>query len=89
MSEEITITPDSTLREFFQEATPESGIRVLPVTISKPEDPVAHMMIALCGNAVEVRAIMANLMVYVGDMHDKAEQLAADEDDSGPAIILP
>lgn len=90
--------PKSPIDEIFEAVTPEEGMRVLPTQLPAPEGK-AHLAILITGNADEANVVMANLMSYVTEMHDTAEQAAHDPAsivgangepvDEQPAIIIP
>lgn len=92
------LSPNSTLNELFDEIRPDIGTRVVPVSFGKREDGKLDMMIAISGSEDEANVIMANLMHYVDEMQQVAEQKAADNKvvgmdgkpvDDEPTIILP
>ena len=98
MSAESKITPDSSIQELFDAFRPDKGCRVVPVTLKDRDDGKIDLMIAITGNQDEANIIMANLMSYVNDMHDTAEQKAAEAGllgpdgqpvDNEPSIIVP
>lgn len=81
---EKQLGPKSTIEEIFEFCRPDEGMRVVPVEIPAPKDK-AHLMILIAGNKAEANVLMANLMSYVSDMHDVAEQKAQDES----TVIIP
>jgi hypothetical protein len=83
--------------EIFDEVAPETGLRVLPTQIPAPEGK-QYLAILIAGNQDEANVVMANLMSYVQDMHETAEQKQAENEIVGsngepledePSIILP
>lgn len=81
----MSLTPDSTLKETFDFVyDPDSDVQVLPVTLSKNDDEHARMMILIQGKPNTANVIMANLMTYIQEMHDLAEQKEAEQ-----AIVAP
>lgn len=66
--------PESTLKELFDEIRPEKGARAVPITMGDAGPGRAEMLIALSGRDQEVHILMANLMSYVDEMYQVAEQ---------------
>lgn len=90
--------PDSQINEIFDFLRPDEGCGVFPVSMAKRDDGKADMLIVITGSAGEANVMMANLMTYVNEMHEVAEQKKADEDILGtdgkplqdePTIIVP
>lgn len=81
----MSLTPDSSLKEVFDFIyDPEIDVQVMPVTLSKNDDENARMMVLIQGKQQTATVIMANLMTYIQEMHDLAEQKAAEQ-----AIVAP
>lgn len=81
----MSLSPKSTIEELFDFIrNPEQDVQVLPVTLSKPDDTEARMMIVIQGAPNTSNHIMANLMTAVQEMYDLAEQQAAEN-----AIVAP
>lgn len=95
----MSLSKNSTLTEVFEFIyNPEQDVQVMPVTISKPNDPVAKMMIVIQGKPHTSHVIMANLMTYIQEMYDLAEQKDAEKEivspsgeilEDEPTIIIP
>lgn len=97
MTTEADITPKSSIEELFAVLTPDSGMRVVPITIP-PKDGVAQMAIVIVGKEEDANVLMANLMHYVNEMAAVAQQHEADQAILGadgrpagkePQIIVP
>lgn len=99
MTDEKTLTAKSSLEEVFDFIrNPEQDVQVLPVTLNKPSDAEARMMILIQGKPDTANVLMANLMTYIQEMYDLAEQQAAANEivapdgvplDDEPQIIIP
>lgn len=93
------ITPESSLRELFDEIRPDEGCRVVPVTLGPPDaNGKVDLMIAITGKEADASVIMANLMTYVDQMFAVAQQKQADAKILGadgrpasnePSILVP
>lgn len=92
-----TITPDSSLRELFDELRPPEGMRVVPVSLPANEGE-ANLAILITGKDEDSHVLMANLMSYVNELFAVAEQRTADAKilgtdgepvDSDPKILVP
>lgn len=82
-----TLSINSSLKEVFEFVRdPEIDVQVHPVTISRPEDEHARMMIIIQGKPNTSSVIMANLMTAVNDMYDQAAQHEASEE-AGPKLV--
>lgn len=97
MSEENSLSPDSSIAEIFEFCRPDEGMRVLPVQIPAPQGKT-HLAILIAGAEDEANVLMANLMSYVTDMHEISQQKEAEASIVGtdgapvkdePAIIVP
>lgn len=97
MSEQPNLSPDSSIREIFEAVMPEEGMRVLPTQVPAPEGK-ANLAILISGTEEEANVCMANLMAYVTDMHEIAQQAEADSGlvaangepvEDEPTIIIP
>ncbi len=74
----MSLSKKSTLEEIFAEIEmDEPGVQVLPVTVSKPKDPVAHLMIIIQGQPNMAHSILAQLMAQIAEMHESAEKAHA------------
>ena len=74
----LSLSKDSTLEEVFDFIrSDEHDVQVLPVTLNKPDDKWARMMVIIQGKPNTANHIMANIMTVVQDMFDQAEQHAA------------
>ena len=81
----MSLSKDSTLTELFDFIyNPEQDVQVQSVTLSKPGDERAQLMIIIQGKEETSHVIMANLMTAVEEMHQLAEQKAAEK-----AIVAP
>lgn len=81
----MSLSKDSTIGELFEFIkNEEQDVQVVPVTLSKPDDKVARLMILIQGAPNTSNHIMANLMTAVQDMHDLALQ---QETDGGTGIV--
>ena len=99
MTEEKTLTQQSSLEEVFDYIrNPEQHVQVLPVTLNKPDEDEARMMILIQGAPETANVLMANLMTHIQEMYDLAEQQAATNDivapngeplSDEPQIIIP
>lgn len=78
------ITPDSSIKDLFDELRPEEGMRVVPVSLASRGDGFADLMIVISGKEEDANVMMANLMMYVDEMAAVAQQKAADSDFLGP-----
>ncbi len=79
------LSPDSPLKEIFDEIAADEGVRVVAVTVSqKPKD--TRMMILIQGEHDTASVIMANIMTLVNDLEDTEKQR---EQDDKPRIVLP
>lgn len=77
----MSLSAKSTLQEVFDFIrTDDHDVQVLPVTLSKPDDEWARMMIIIQGKPNTANHIMANLMTSVQEMFELAEQHAASVD---------
>ena len=85
MSEQ-DLGPNSSIAEIFEAVTPEEGTRVVPTKIPA-KDGKAHLAILITGNADEANIVLANLMAYVNDMYETAEQATAEKNAESPIII--
>jgi len=82
----LSLSKTSTIQELFDYIqNDDHDVQVIPVTISKPSDEVARLMIVIQGAPNTANHIMANLMTSVQDMHDLAEQ--KESEDPKPAIV--
>lgn len=77
------LTPESNITEIFEAIMPEEGMRCVPTQVPAPEGK-AHLAILITGTEAEANVLMANLMAYVTDMYEIAQQKEADD---GPAIV--
>lgn len=85
-----SITPDSSIRELFNEVEVAEGVNVVPVTISKADDDIARNMIVICGARSEANLILANLMQYVDEIHAATLQAEAEKEARNePSLIVP
>lgn len=81
----MSLSPDSTLKEVFDFIyDADIDVQVMPVTLTKNTDENARMMILIQGKQNTAAVIMANLMTYIQEMHDLAEQKEAEQ-----AIVAP
>ncbi len=98
----MSLSKKSTLEEVFEFVkNDEHDVQVIPVTLSKPKDDFARLMILIQGTSATANTIMANLMTAVQEMHDLAAQKDADDapklvgsdgkllNDDGPALLVP
>lgn len=83
-----TLGPDSTIRELFDELEVDTGVNVVPVTISKAEDDIARNMIVICGAREEASLILANLMQFVDELYAATEQARAEKEAHDSPIIV-
>jgi hypothetical protein len=76
----LSLSKNSTIKELFDYIyNDEVDVQVVPVTISKPDDAMARLMIVVQGTPNTAHHIMATLMTTVQDLHDIAEQQKAAE----------
>lgn len=94
MSEKLG--PKSPMIDVFEHICPDEGLNVIPTKVPAPEGK-AYLAVLIAGNDDEAHLVLANLMAYVKDMHDVAEQVSAsklmgsDGEPIGdePTIIVP
>ena len=81
------LSPATPINEIFEAVTPEEGMRVIPTEIPASEGK-RHLAILITGSEAEANVMMANLMSYVNDMSEVAQQQTVEKEDE-PTIIVP
>lgn len=83
MSKELG--PNSSLIELCDELRPPEGVSVVPVSLGDRDDGRQDYILVVTGAHEEATLMTSNLMRFVNELHDLAEQKKAD--DTGSIIV--